>query len=250
MLFQVRQGDTGLATGAGAGRSFFALALLISVCLTGACARKVRVEISSLAEHEETRQAGQLAGRRCLVLPARPDVSADDLQFREFSAQVSTSLALKDCAPAQGLEDADLAVFLHYGIGDPIIVEQHGYLTYRSWRRRGRGMADFPVTTTYVFHACSLSLEARLVDKATAPPAGTKKRGASSGQPAEAGAKPGRQVWKVDATHIGPQNDLRVLFPWLLAAAKEYYGVDSGQTVLVKVGVEDLIASPPGPDAP
>ena len=232
-------------------RSFFALALLISVCLTGACARKVKVEINSLAEHEETRQAGYLAGRRCLVLPAKPDVSPDDLQFREFSAQVSTSLALKDCAPAQGLEDADLAVFLHYGVGDPIIVEQHGYVIYRPWGRWGRGIADYiPVTTTYVFHACGLSLEARLVEKATAPPAGTKKRGASSGPAAEEGAKPGRQVWKVDATHIGRQSDLRALFPWLLAAAKEYYGVDSGQNILVKVGVEDLIASPPEPDAP
>jgi hypothetical protein len=205
-----------------------ALVLALSLCLLGGCARKLRVEISAFAEQGETRQAGRLAGQRCLVLPAGPDVSPDDLQFREFSAQAAASLAQRGCAPAQGLEDADLAILLGYGISEPVIVEQHDYVAYRPWGRWSRRMPDYiPVTTTYIFHTGGLSLEARRVEKA-----------------AEAGAKLGRQVWKVNAAHAGQRIDLRALFPWLLAAAGEYYGVDSGQALLVRVGEEDLASAP------
>jgi hypothetical protein len=224
-------------------RTFFVPVLL--VCLLGACARTVRVEVNSLVERGETQQTGRLEGRRCLVLPAKADVPPDDLQFREFSAQVSASLAQRGCAPAQGLEDADLAVILAYGIGEPVITEQRNYVVYRPWGRWGRGMPDYvPVTTTYIFNTCSLSLEARLVEKAVAPSGGAKKGGAPSVPQAEEGAKLGRQVWKLDAAHVGQQSDLRALFPWLLAAAGEYYGVDSGRTVLVRVDAEDLVRAP------
>ncbi|MDR0239104.1 MAG: hypothetical protein LBI88_02595 [Deltaproteobacteria bacterium] len=241
-------------------RTFSVIALLISTCLFGACARQVRVEINAIAECGEAEQSGRLAGQRCLVLPARQKMHPDDLQFREFSALVSASLAEKGCTPAQGLEDADLAALLDYGISEPLIVEQRGYVVYRPWGRWGRAMPDYvPVTTTYIFYTCGLSLEARLVEKAPAPSGRTKKGGASSGPKTEDGAKLGKQVWKVDAAHTGQRADLRALFPWLLAAAREYYGVDSGQNVLVRVHEEDLpsvslpaknIASPPGTDVP
>ena len=204
------------------------IVLLTSLWLLGGCARKVRVEINALAEQGETQQAGRLAGQRCLVLPAGQDVSPDDLQFREFSAQVAASLAQRGCAPAQGLEDADLAVLLSYGISEPIIVEQRDYVVYRPWGRWSRRMPDYvPVTTTYIFNTGSLGLEARLVEKAAE------------------GTKLGRQVWKIDASHAGQGIDLRALFPWLLAAAGEYYGVDSGQAIVVRVGEEDLASAPP-----
>ncbi|MDR2694864.1 MAG: hypothetical protein LBC79_00590 [Deltaproteobacteria bacterium] len=225
-------------------RFFPALALL--VCLLGACARTVGVEVNSFVEHGEAQEAGRLEGRRCLVLPAKADLSPDDLQFREFAAQLSASLARKGCEPAQGLEDADLAVSLAYGIGEPLIVEQRGYVVHRPWGRWGRAMPDYlPVTTTYIFNTCSLRLEARLVEKAAAPSAGAKQGGAPSGPRAEDGARPGRQVWKLEAAHVGQQSDLRLLFPWLLAAAGEYYGVDSGRTILVSVGAENVLSAPP-----
>lgn len=231
-------------------RFFFVLALLIHASLLGACARKVKVEINSIAEHTgaQAQQAGRLAGQRCLVLPAKADILPDDLQFREFSTQVSASLAQKGCTPAQGLEDADLAVLLNYGIGEPVITEERNYVIYRPWGRWGRGIPEYtPVTTTYVFNTCSLSLEARLVEKAIAPDGGTKKDGAFSAPKAEDGAQLGKQVWKLSAAHAGQRVDLRTLFPWLLAAAKEYYGIDSGQNILVKVSEEDLASSAPLP---
>ena len=254
------RGKTIFAVRAGAMRNFFVMTLLIGVCLLGACTRKINVEINSIAERGEMQSAGSLAGQRCLVLPAKADVRLDDLQFREFSAQVSASLAQRGCTPAQGLENADFVVLLHYGIGEPVIVEEHSYVMYRPWGRWSRRMPDYiPVMTTYIFNTCSLSLEARLVEKAAVPPGEAKKGGAASRPKAEEGAKLGKQLWKIDASHVGQRADLRALFPWLLTAAKEYYGVDSGQTVLVRVSEEDLasaslpeknIALPPGAGAP
>jgi len=99
-----------------------------------------------------------------------------------------------------------------------------------------------------IFNTGSLGLEARLVEKAAE------------------GTKLGRQVWKIDASHAGQgidlralfpwllaaageyygvDRDLRALFPWLLAAAGEYYGVDSGQAIVVRVREEDLAPAPP-----
>ena len=226
-------------------RIFFALALLVQACFFCACARKLKVEISAIAGSAEEQQAGRLAGRRCLVLPAAADMRPDDLQFREFSAQLSASLAQKGCAPAQGFQDADLAVLLDYGIGEPLVMEERSYVAYRPWGRWSRGIPEYmPVTTTYVFHTCSLSLEARLVERAIAPSGGTQKDGAFSDPGAEDGARLGKQLWKIRAAHAGQRVDLRALFPWLLAAAKEYYGVDSGQNILVRVGEEDLLSAP------
>ena len=233
-------------SGDGMMRNFFVIALLISACLLGACARKLRVELHAIAEPGDTQQAGRLAGQRCLVLPAKPDANPDDLQFRAFSAQISASLAQKGCAPAQGLEDADLAVLLAYGATEPFIVEEHRYVMYRRGGFWSREMPDYvPVTITHILKTCSLSLDARLVEKDVLPSAGTQKGDAASGAKTEAGAKLGRQVWKIDAAHTGGQRvDLRTLFPWLLAAAKEYYGVNSGQNILIKVSEEDLISAP------
>jgi len=190
-------------------------------------------------------QAGRLEGQRCLVLSARPDVPTDDLQFREFSAQVAASLAQRGCTPTQDLANADLAILLGYGIGESVVVEQHSYVAYRPWGRWSRRMPDYvPVTTTYIFNTCGLSLEARLVDKTAATSGVAKKGDASFGPKVAEGAKLGRQLWKIEATHTGQRVDLRALFPWLLAAAKEYYGVDSGHSVLVRVGEEDVVPAP------
>ena len=203
-------------------RHLSVIALLLSLCVFAGCARKLNVEVSALADPGERFGAGRLEGRRCAVLPAKGDVRPDDLQFREFAVQVAASLAQKGCTPARGLEDADVAVLLGYGIGESVVVEQQSYVVYHPWGRWSRRIPEFvPVTTSYVFTPCSLSLEARLVEKA-------------------AGAQLGKQIWKVEASHSGQRADLRLLFPWLLAAAKDYYGVDSGHGVLVRVRQEDL----------
>lgn len=215
--------------------------LLCCVSLT-ACARSVRVEVNSLADRAE----GNPAGKNCLVLPGGEDAGRDDLQFREFAAQAAASLEQRGCRSVDRLEDADLAVLLSYGIGEPVIVEQRDYVIYRPWGRWSRGIPEYvPVVTTYVFNTGSIALEARKVEKG-APPSPN----AAQGKKAESAVTVsiGRQLWKVSASHAGQQIDLRSLFPWLLTAAKDYYGVDSGQSVMVRVPAEALApdaAAPP-----
>jgi len=230
-----------LADGDGTMLIFCVLALLMAASLLGACARKVRVEINSLAEHGASQQGARLKGQRCIVLPASQDMRADDLQFQEFSVQVSASLAKQGCAVAHDIENADVAVLLSYGISEPFIVEQRSYAVYHPWGRWSRAMPDFvPVTTAYIFKTCELGLEARIVEKTPAVAGDIQKDVAPTGQKVKTEAHLGKQIWKINASHTGQHVDLRMLFPWLLAAAKEYYGVDSGQNVLVSVSEEDL----------
>jgi hypothetical protein len=226
-------------------RIFFPAPLL---CLLCACAPSLRVEIDAFAE----RPAVHADGKKCAVLPATPDVRPDDLQFREFAAQTSESLAERGCAPAEGLEDADLAVLLSYGVGEPVTVEQRDYVIYRPWGRWRREIPEFvPVTTTYVFNTYSIALEARSVERAVREDArsgpdihrsgGAKEEAAR--QPGARQAVLGRQVWKVRASHASRQGDLRVLFPWLLAGAKDYFGADSGHSVVITVPEKSLAPS-------
>ncbi len=228
-------------------RGFFLFALLLCLGPLGACARAVRVEVNAVSSP----QAGGLAGKRCIVLPANPDTRPDDLFFREFAEKTAASLARRGCDRVDFTEDADIAVLLGYGISEPVIVERRDYVIYRPWGRWSRDIPEFiPVVTTMIFNTGGLSLEARTVEKQTVPlpdqPSKTRK-----GEPPKqiAQASLGAPLWKVSAEHAGQGIDMRALFPWLLAAAENYYGTDSGQGIVVKVPAEAVTAPPPPPPA-
>src|SRR5690348_1155382 len=99
-------GNTGLAV------------LILAVSLSAAsCADQppIIAEINGFAPQA----MGDAGDKHYFMLPASKDVSPTDLEFEEYSRYVSRALTQHGYVPAQGLADADVVIFIGYGIGDP-----------------------------------------------------------------------------------------------------------------------------------
>jgi hypothetical protein len=83
------------------------LAFLISGCT------RYRVIVDSLKDDS------LYTGNNYILLSSIKDVDTNDLQFKEFSKYVIRALALKGYRQVGNIEQADMAVFLSYGIGQP-----------------------------------------------------------------------------------------------------------------------------------
>ncbi len=85
--------------------------LLISVFMVG-CADRFVVHVDSI------RDPSPEGSTRYVLLSSNKDVSTEDLQFKEFAQYVHRALHAKGYRLVNDSEVADLAIFLHYGIGD------------------------------------------------------------------------------------------------------------------------------------
>jgi hypothetical protein len=96
--------------------------LIVFGVLAAGCAstQQFRVSADSLARPDS------VARKSYVLLPGNKGTGADDLQFQEYATYVQRALAARGLVHATRLEDADIAVFLSYGIGDP----QTHYYTY------------------------------------------------------------------------------------------------------------------------
>jgi hypothetical protein len=59
------------------------------------------------------------AKKRYIIMPGSKDVQPGDLQFLEYAGYVEKILNEKGFVKASQFADADIAVFLSYGIGNP-----------------------------------------------------------------------------------------------------------------------------------
>jgi len=93
------------------------LTAVIALLLLAGCASMGRprfhVVVDSLAS------AGADQHRTYVLLPGNEGVTWEDLQFQEYSRYVQRALEARGFQPAQEAEDADVAIVLSYGIGDP-----------------------------------------------------------------------------------------------------------------------------------
>jgi len=54
-----------------------------------------------------------------VLLPGNKGTPVSDLQFKEYTAYVNRALLSQGFITAKTLDEADVAIFLLYGIGDP-----------------------------------------------------------------------------------------------------------------------------------
>jgi hypothetical protein len=72
-------------------------------------------------------------GKAYLLLPGKADIMEDDQQFDAYSEYVHRALGKKGFTPAESFEEADVAIFLSYGVGEP---QRHQLLYYvPAWNR-------------------------------------------------------------------------------------------------------------------
>lgn len=176
-----------------------------------------------------------------LLLSGIKDVGEDDLQFREYAGYVDRALAMIGYTKATSFDEAEIAVYLSYGIGDP---ESHTYsYSVPTWGQTGvsssttygtvnvyGNTASYSGTTTYTpqygvtgsrTHVGTIITYFRymILDAIDLEEYGETEEK--------------RQLWKTTVTSTGTSGDLRQVFPVLVAASKEYFGTNTGKKVRV-----------------
>lgn len=215
-------------------RPYFWRLIVIGALLAGcAVPQQFHVNIDSLARGDSATK------RSYVLLPGNKGTNAGDLQFQEYAGYVHRALMARGLVHARRVEDADIVVFLSYGIGDP----QTHYYTYSLpvWGQTGYsglttygtlntfgGYGTYSSTTTYTptygvtgysSHVGAQTTYFRFIvlDAYDLETYGRRKKLA--------------QVWRSTITSAGSSGDLRRVFPVMVAGSANYLGTNTGQKV-------------------
>lgn len=212
--------------------------LLLAGC---ASAPEFHVHVDSISA------PGSSVKTKYVLLPGIKDVNADDLQYREYASYIERALASKGYVKSNSFQEADVAIFLGYGIGDP---ETHQY-TYSlpTWGQTGVATSSTYGTVNTYGNTATYS----------ATTTNTPSYGVT-GSTTHSGAyttfmrymyldavdleeyrntKKEQQIWKTTVTSSGSSGDLRRVFPILVAALKPHIGKNTGKKVKVIIKEAD-----------
>jgi hypothetical protein len=217
---------------------FCFLLLSLSGCAT---TPKFYVDIDSISSSNADSK------KKYVLIPGMKDVKNTDLQFMEFTKYIDNALISRGFIKAKKTEDANIAIFLVYGIGNP---QEHTYsYAIPMWGQTGvsssttfgnintfgnigtysgtttynptYGVTGYiPATGSYVTYFKFLELDAVDLDE-------FRK------------SQKMNQLWKTTVTSSDQSGDLRFVFPIMVAAAKEYLGSNTGQKIQVILTIED-----------
>jgi hypothetical protein len=226
-------------------RNALIASLLVVVALLSSCATmRPTIFISSVDSFAQTDAS---AKKRYILLPGGKGVEASDLQFQEFAVYVEKVLAEKGFVKVRAFEDADIVIFMAYAIGDPQTY-QYSYslpifgqtgvsssTTFGTVSSYG-GRATYSGTTTYrptygvigsTTHVGTYTEYTRfLFLDAYDVPTYVKEKKMS-------------QVWKTRVVSTGSSDDLRLVFPYMVAAMGPYLGTNTGRKIEVEVPKND-----------
>lgn len=201
------------------------LLIMLVACASGPQRLQISAEVDALATTEAQNK------RRFVILPGNKDINPQDLQFLEFKGYVEKSLLNRGFVKVGQLQEGDVVLFLNYGIGEPQVrqysydvpvMNNFGYYSYYRPYRYYPGMA-YGYTQhieSYTLYKRYLTLEAY-------------------DMPAYLQQKKPVQLWKASVQSQGQSNDLRLIFPYMVAAVQPYLGINTGHMLPVTVDETD-----------
>lgn len=199
----------------------------------GGCGATYRVQVDSISASNSSNM------RSYVLLPGNDDTTPSDLQFMEFGKYIKHVLSSKGYVEADDFNEADLAIFLAYGIGDP---QEHQY-TYNLpvWGETGVSSSythgtlysygnygTYSGTTTYTPSYGITGYTTHMGTYLTyfrfmVLDAYDMQKSRESQDLV--------QAWKTTVTSMGSSGDLRRVFPILAAASKDYIASNTRQKV-------------------
>lgn len=222
---------------------FLALFALLSGC---AMVRPIQYHINV----DSLSASAQVARKHFTLLPGNKDVSVTDLQFKEYAEYINRALVSRGYIPAESIEQANLAIFVVYGIGNP---QQHQYsYSVPTWGQTGisssttygtlntyGGFGTYSSTTTYTprygitgstTHVGTYTMYFRFLVLDAFDLSEYKK------------TKKEVQLWKTTITSTGSSSDLRRVFPYMVTASTPHIGTNTGQQIKVVLEENDPAA--------
>ncbi|WP_455210230.1 hypothetical protein [Kaarinaea lacus] len=219
--------------------------VFVALLFAYGCASTVKVNVNSIVDPEAAP-----AGKRYILSSNK---TQDDLFFREFSRYFDTVLQDAGYIKTGNREQADLDILLTFGISDgrtgvfsyasPIYDYVGGEtitITEKTSDPSGQKVTTIKIparlervgtsieTRSYTLFNRTATLEARTIDKIV------------KDQPEDKPRQAPPLVWSIYIYSIGESNDLRLVMPYLAAAAAPYIGKNTGQLVEVKLKPDDI----------
>ena len=208
----------------------------IVILMLASCTR-YHINVDSISSGKYTKNS-------YVLLPGDQSTSASDLQFKEYASYVNRALIKQGFIPAESFQDASLAIFLTYGIGEPeqqlhtYSVPTYGQTGVSSSNTTGTFNTDgsYSGTTTYTptygvtgstTHVDTITTYFRFIvmDAFDLDEYKTSEREV--------------QLWKTTVTSTGTSGDLRIVLPALVAASQEYIGTNTGKKVKINMSTSD-----------
>lgn len=185
--------------------------------------------------------------RTYIILPGNENVNLNDLEFLEYMGYLKRALDIKGFALAENFEDADVAVLLSYGIGDPR--DHHYSYAIPTWGQTGvsssstsgnvsvyGNTATYSSTTTYrptwgVTGYNRVSGSYTTFFRYVVIQGYDLKKYLQSEELV--------QLWQTQITSRGSSSDLRYVFPVLIGAASAYLASDTKKIIELDLSEND-----------
>jgi len=182
-----------------------------------------------------------------IILPNNVGVKEYDLQFQEYAIYVERALNSQGFIKANDLNQANVAIFLGYGIGDP---ETHkSTYSIPTWGKTGIASSNTHGTVNIYGNTATVSSKTTYTPTYGVTGSTTKtsshvtyKRFLSISAIDLNKYKEDeseKQIWKTLAVSSGYSDDLRRVLPVLVAASSPYISKNSGQKIKISLKDED-----------
>ncbi|MBK8163428.1 MAG: hypothetical protein IPK65_09865 [Gammaproteobacteria bacterium] len=222
---------------------FFSALMVLSGCATVGLQPQYHVEVDSLASSEAKEK------HTYLLLPGNEGVEWEDLQFQEFAMYLMRALNSQGFIATDKAEDADVAIVLSYGIGDP---REHQYSyalpvwgktgissshTYGTATSYGNSV-NYSGTTTYTPTYGVTGYTTQIGSVTT-----YYRYALITGYDFKAFKDSNKQIqlWRTTITSTGSSGDLRQVFPILIGAAIPYLASNTGKKIPVRLYESDEV---------
>jgi hypothetical protein len=201
------------------------------------------VDVDSLASAKAASQ------KTYLLIPGNEGITWDDLQFQEYAIYLMRVLDAQGYKSAQSMDEADVAIILSYGIGDPQ-AHQYSY-SLPTWGETGVSSSKtYGTARTY---GNRTSVNSTTVYTPSYGITGYNTHVGTSiqyfryafitGYDLEEFNRSGKQIqlWQTTITSAGSSGDLRRVFPALIGASAPYLATNTGKKINVSLRETDKV---------
>lgn len=215
-----------------------AVMVVLAGCMPGI---RYNVQVDSL-----TSPAAQTA-KTYVLFPGNQGVTKDDLQYQEYAADVGRALASHGFLPARSPSDADVAIALTYGIGDPK-TQQFSYSIPVFGQTGVASSTTYGTATTY---GNQTSYTGTTLYTPTYGITGSSEQTVSVTQYSRfveltgydlkvyQASKKQVELWRTTIGSTGTSGDLRRVFPAMIAAASPYLATNTGKQISLTLKESD-----------